>query len=373
MKVFELYIFRNLLIATLFVAVTLVVVVFLSQSLRFLELVLDSSASSASFWILTLLALPRFFEIIIPLAIMAATIFIYNRMTMDSELVAVRSAGYSPMDLARPALLLAMITTVLLWTVTMWLAPKSLASMYQMRQVIKSQVSALLFRDGIFNQVTDGLTVYIRERTPEGELHGVMIYDTRGKSARPSAILAKRGMLVVDDNSQQVVVYDGSRQEYDAVNRKLQRLNFERYTVDLPDSDPVRERWREPDERTIGELFTPDMSDARDVDNLRAFRIEIHRRLASPLLALVFTLVSCAGLLLGTSDRRGQGWKIMACIAFASLLQGLFLASFSLSRQTDWGLPLMYALVLAPLAGAFVLLSENAGFLRRLLRKWKAP
>src|SRR5688572_9401783 len=102
MKIFERYIFRGLLIAAVFISITLIVVVFLSQSMQFLELVLDSSASGGSFWLLTLLAMPRFFEIIVPLAMMAATIFIYNRMTMDSELAAIRSAGYSPMDLARP-------------------------------------------------------------------------------------------------------------------------------------------------------------------------------------------------------------------------------------------------------------------------------
>ena len=368
MKIFERYIFRNLLIAAVFVSITLIVVVFLSQSLQFLEMVIDSSASSGSFWILTLLALPRFFEIIVPLAMMAATIFIYNRMTMDSELAAIRAAGYSPLDLARPALTLAMIVTVFLWVMTMWVAPTSLANMYKMRQVIKSQFSALLFRDGVFNQVDDGLTVYIRERTSEGELLGVMIYDGRKKknNERPSAILAKRGMLVAaDDGSEQVIVYDGSRQEYDAQNKKLQRLNFERYTVDLPSNQPLRERWREPDERTIGELLTPDASNTRDVDNRHEFRVEIHRRIVSPLLALGFTMMSCAGLLLGSSDRRGQGWKIATCIGLASLVQGLFLAAFSFARQSEWGLLLMYLLTLAPIGLSFMLLSGRGEILRR--------
>ena len=60
------------------------VVILLTQSLRFLELVIESGASSGSFWILTLLALPRFFEIIGPLSLMAATIFVYNRWSYDT-------------------------------------------------------------------------------------------------------------------------------------------------------------------------------------------------------------------------------------------------------------------------------------------------
>ena len=146
MKIFDWYVFKNLAVATIFVSVILAVVIFLTQSLRFLELVINSGASSASFWVLTFLTLPRFFEVILPLALMAASIFIYNRMTMDSELIAIRAVGYSPLALARPALVLAMIATVFLWVMTMWVAPKSLASMQEMRQVIKASFSTLLFR-----------------------------------------------------------------------------------------------------------------------------------------------------------------------------------------------------------------------------------
>ena len=368
MKIFDWYVLRNLVTATIFVSVTLAVVIFLTQSLRFLELVINSGASSGSFWILTFLALPRFFEIILPLSLMAATIFVYNRMTMDSELIVIRSVGYSPVSLARPALVLAVIVTVVLWAMTLWVAPKSLSNMHEMRQVIKAQFSALLFREGVFNQVGSGLTVYIRERTPEGELRGMMIHDSREKSKDPSTILAKRGVIVAEDDQYRVVVYDGSRQAYDDKSGVLQRLNFERYTIDLPDGGPVRQRWQEPDERTIFELLQPDLENKRDVESLRDFRVEIHRRLVAPLLAMAFTLISCCALLIGPVDRRGQSWRIAAAIGSVVVLQGLFLATFNLSRQSDWGLPLMYLVVLGPLClCSFVLSGLGEGVRRRLL------
>lgn len=370
MQLFERYIFRNLAIATALVSVTLVMVVFLSQSLQFLELVLDAKASSLSFWILSFLAMPRFFEIIVPLAMMAATIFIYNRMTMDSELVAIRSAGYSPLKLARPALVFAGIITVVLWATTMWIAPKTLSSMFQMRQEIKSQFSVLMFREGVFNQAGRGFTVYIRERDNQGMLHGVMIYDGRKSAKHPSTVLAKRGALIASETGEQVVVYDGSRQEYDPKTGKFQRLNFEKYTVDLPDVAPVSQHWREPAERSIQELFNLNEADKRDTANAHEFRLEIHRRLTAPLLALSFTIISCAGLLLGTLDRRGQGWKIAFCIVAGALLQGGYVASYSLAKNSDWALPLMYIIVIAPLLIGYALLNGYAERLERRFPGW---
>lgn len=365
MKIFDWYIFRNLAGVTLFVALTLTIVIFLTQSLRFLELVIDSGASAASFWVLTFLALPRFFEVILPLALMAATLFLYNRMTMDSELVVVRSVGYSPLSLAKPALILGVFVTVFLWGMTMYATPKALSNMNQMREVIKAQFSSFLFREGVFNQAGQGLTLYIRERGSEGELFGLMIHDNRSGVKSPSTILAKRGVIVVNDDNQQVVVYEGSRQEFDRESGVLHRLNFERYTIDLPEAAPVKLRWSEPDERTMIELFNPDLNNKRDVQNLREFRVEAHRRLIAPLLTMVYVLISCCTLLLGSVDRRGQGLRILYAIIAVVCIQGLFLSAFNIARQSNVGILLAYGLVFLPLCFSSFLLTGFSDQFRR--------
>lgn len=367
MYVFDRYVLRNLAMATGFIAVTLAAIVFLTQSLRFLELVIESGASGTSFWLLAFLALPRFLEIILPIALLAGIIFIYNRMTIDSELVAIKAAGFSPMQLARPALMLATVITLLLWSITMWVTPASLSSMQHLRQVIKTQFSALLFREGVFNQAGNGLTVYMRARTSEGELRGLMIHDTRNPEVNPSTIMAKRGVIVAQSEGEQVLVFDGSRQEYDPKKGTLHRLNFERYTIDLPASDPVRARWREPEERTIFELVNPAPNDEARADPKARYEfiVEIHRRIAAPLIALAYTFMACACLLTGPLERRGQGKKIAFAIASAVTLQALFLMTFSLARDSMIGLPLMYLLVAAPCFMALFFLSGSGEKFRR--------
>lgn len=366
MRIFDRYLFRNLLIATTLVAVTLALVIFLTQSLRFLELIMSAGASSRSFLVLTMLALPRFFEVILPIALMAGTVFVYNRMTMDSELTVMRALGMPPLGLARPALGLALGVTLFLWFMTMWVAPASLAGMQHMRQVIRAQYSTLLFREGVFNVVRPGLTVFVRDRAADGELRGLMIHDSRPENRTPVTILAKRGEIVATPEGQKVLVFDGSRQDVNPGTRALNRLDFERYSIDLPDgSGPVRQRWKEPDERTFIELLNPDPGNKRDQENLREFRLEIHRRIVGPLLAPAFTVLALAFLLLGPVDRRGQGRRIAACIAVTVVIQGLYLAAFNMSRQSDWGLFLMYMLVFLPLGAGIVLLGESSEAWRR--------
>lgn len=350
MRLFDRYLFKQLFLATVFIALILAAVILLTQSMRFLELVIDAGASSFMFWVLTFLALPRFFEVLLPISLMAATVFIYNKMLIDSEIVVMRGAGASPLSLARPALYLSALITLILLVMTMWLAPLSLANMQHTRQVVKAQYSALLFREGVFNKAGDGLTVYVRDRLPGGELQGLMIHDSRNKAVPPVTIMAKKGVIVSGDDGQQVVVFDGARQDFNEKTGALNRLDFDRYTIDLPDdSGPVRQRWQEPDERTFYELLNPDPDSVRDQDSIREFMVEAHRRIISPFLAPAFCVIALTCLLLGPSRRHGYSRRISVAMVGVIVLQGLYLAAFNISRQSDWGLFMMYVLVLLPL------------------------
>lgn len=370
--VFDRYLLKNLLLATMFTALSLAAVIMLTQSLRFLELIINSGASSLSFLALTMLAMPRFFEVILPIALMIGTVFIYNRMTADSEMVVMRASGFSPLRLSTPALSLAIVITAIVFLIAAWIAPVSVAKMQSMRVTIKAQYSSLLLREGIFNAVGKDLTVYIHQRGKGGDLEGLLIHDSRKNLRYPVTILAKRGVIVADDESQQVIVYDGSRQEYNPETGALNRLDFERYSLDLPESGPVRQRWKEPDERTLLELLNPDVESRKSEKTMREFRTEAHRRFVAPFLAITFTLMSLCCLLLGPLDRRGLGWRIVAAAGSVIVLQGLYLVSYNLAKEGLFGLILMYALVFLPLFASLYLLSSGSEGTRRLLRqKWR--
>lgn len=368
--VFDRYLFKTLALATGFISVTLALVIFLTQSLRQLELVMDSGASGGLFLMLTLLALPRFFEIILPIAVMAAIVFTYHRLTMDSELVVMRATGSSPRILARPALWMAGIVMVIIFIMTAWLGPVTLSNMQSLKQVIKAQYSSLLFREGVFNPVVDGLTIFVRDRASNGDLQGLMIYDSRPANKSPVTVIAKRGVLVLDDKSQQVVVYDGSRQSYDLVTGNLTRLDFARYTIDMPQGNgPVNEHWREPDERTLWELLKPDFTNVDDRNARWEFIIEAHRRIISPLLAPAFALIGLSFLLLGPIDRRGMGRRIMGAVLSVCVIEALYLTAFNFSKHSVGGLVLMYILALGPtIIGLYLLNPGSEAMQQRLLR-----
>jgi lipopolysaccharide export system permease protein len=350
MKIINKYLFWQLLSITVIVTLTLTGVIFLSQSLRFLELIIESGASGSIFMLLILLALPRFFEVIVPIALSIATLFLYNRMTTDSELVVMRSLGFSPGRIARPAIILSILTSLLLMFMTTWAGPSASAKMQRLSKEVKAEYSSLIFREGVFNSVAKGVTIYIRKRNADGSLSGMLIHDARKKDEPASTIVAKSGVIVSTDNGQQVLIYDGIQQSYNPKSKALNKLQFTRHSIDIPnDKGRGSDRWVEPDERTFIQLLNPDLTDRDDLRHKREFMVEAHRRIISPLLAPCFALIALCALLLGPVDRRGQGHRIIIASVSIILLQSLYLVFFNIAKDHNYGIILLYMITMLPI------------------------
>ena len=107
------YMFRQLVWWTIVVSTSLTCIVWLTQSLRFVEMIVNTGLSVTMFVKFTLLLLPSFLALIGPIAVFAAVVFTYTKMLNDSEIVVLRSIGMSPLNIGRPALLLAALVMLL--------------------------------------------------------------------------------------------------------------------------------------------------------------------------------------------------------------------------------------------------------------------
>jgi lipopolysaccharide export system permease protein len=357
MRIVDRYIFRHTLLATVFVTLVLAAIVFLMQSLKFIDLVINAGVSGFFIWLQTLLYLPGFLEIILPIGMVSGVLFIYNRLTMDSELIVLRALGFSPFRLARPALFLATILGILLFLNMGWLSPVSRQEAMTLRQDIQAQMSSLIFREGIFNEAGPNLMVYIKERDDKGRLHGLVIHDSRDQTKAPSTVIARSGVLVSTKTGQQVLVYEGSRQEVDAKTGIMRHLDFDQYTIDIPAPEKdQKERWAEPDERTTSALIVAMNDKILETKSARReFRVELQKRFLLPFLVPGFALIGLSLLLIGSHDRRGQNRKVLTAVASVVLLEILFLGFYNLSKQSSAGFPLMLITILLPYLISFAI------------------
>jgi lipopolysaccharide export system permease protein len=328
----DIYIFRQTLVALVVTTGGLTALVWLTQSLRFVDLVVNRGLSFLVFLHLTGLLIPSFIAVILPITTYVVIQFVYQRMATDRELTVMRAAGLSPWALARPALAVALLTTLIGYGLSVWAVPASLNQFKEFQWEIRNRLAAFLLQDGVFTPLSDKLTVYIRTRDADGTLRGILVDDARDPTAH-ATILAERGRLIEGPNGPRVLLLDGSRQEIDHQTGRLDTLTFEQNEIDLADATKD-ESARPPDmsEVPLSALFNPHQADERDRQKWIA---EGHKRLSSPLSTLSYALVGLFSALGGVFRRYGGAARPLVTVGAMVLLLALGLALGSLGARNN--------------------------------------
>ena len=349
------YILRELVGAMLFVTFALTGVVWLSHSLRFVDLIVNRGLSIGTFFHFTLLLMPTFLSVILPFALFCAVVYTYHRLTIDSELVVLRAAGLSQIALARPALILAGVVTLVCYSIMLYFMPLGFREFRDRYVVIRGDYTQILLREGTFNKIVKGITVYVRTSQSNGELRGILVHDNRDPNS-PVTMMAERGALVRSPDGPRLLLINGNRQEVDANGRSLRLLTFDRNIFDLSNLAGAKgPRWRKPRERYLHELLGP-LDSERDITHLAELRAEGHQRLVAPLFSMVFALIGLAATLAGKHSQRGRVPRILLGAGAVVVFQVLALALGDLIVDRPLLTPLLYfSLIVASAAAAFVL------------------
>jgi len=350
------YIFWQLFVGLALVAASLSCVVWLTQSLRFIDMIVNRGLSAGMFVFLTGLMMPNFLTIIFPVSLFAIVTFTYHRMIMDRELVVMRAAGLGPMNLSKPAIILSMLVVFLGYVLSVYVVPTSYTQFREMQWDIRYSFSHVLLREGTFNEAANGVTVYVRERTDDGQLLGVLAHDDRD-DMRSYTLMSERGAMVQSELGAKVVMFSGSRQDFDKQTKQLNILYFDRYVFELEAPTATdQDRHREPRERSMAELFDLDTTGLSD-NSVGKFHVEIHRRLALPWSALSFVMITLGVLMSGSFSRRGEGRRVFAAVLLAAGYQGALLTILNAAAKNEALLPAIYIVTLLPaVIGTIVLI-----------------
>ena len=353
------YVLRQLIGPTAFFAFVLSAVVWLSQSLRLLDLVINRGQSAPTFFYLTLLMLPDLLVIILPIAFFAGTMFGLNKLNSDSELVAMTAAGYSSFQLAVPVLMVGLMVTALTYFNTLWLMPFTQQAMEQQEINIRADIGAAILTEGTFNTPAPGLTVFIRDLSSDGQIHGILVHDNRD-TAHPITYIAQSGLLAQTPMGARLIMRHGTIEQSSQRGAKLSVLKFRSYVFDLDQFANARSQGiLQIHERYLNQLFWPhlpaSLPDRQKLENI--FVAEGHNRLAEPLYSLVFALIALAAV---TQGRRARGAYALRLFLASTIAGGIRILGYGiqgLAARDPMMIILIYLVPLGSLAAAALYLS----------------
>jgi lipopolysaccharide export system permease protein len=314
------YVLRQLAGPVALFSFLLTSVIWLSQSLRLLDLVINRGQSAPTFVYLTVLILPSLLVIILPLAYFAGTLFGLNKLHADSELVVMQASGFSLLQLAVPVLAAAAVMMVFTYLCSLYLNPLGQRAMREKEFDIRADIGAAILNEGVFNTPADGLTVFLRELSTDGHFRGILVHDSRD-AEHPTTYIAESGILAQTPAGSRLIMNDGTIEQSTTGGSRLSVLKFERYVFNLDQfAGPAHEAQRDTNERFLPELLWPDPAEKLDTHARNIFFAEANNRLSAPLYCIAFALIAFAAVLRARGGRGAYALRItIACIGAATL------------------------------------------------------
>jgi lipopolysaccharide export system permease protein len=267
----------------------------------------------------------------LPIAFLFGTLVAFGRLGSDHEVLAFRSLGISLVQLAAPALVLALLASF----ATGWLLQRGEVDARRSVLALIGEVAARggVIRAGAFTKLDKQgeRMLFVDRRKKDGTLEGVLISD-RSDPERAFTVLATSGSFSFDrDTAIGHLVLRGGDVHFDpksADSDRTQRISFERFDYAFDMSRVVGEapeRLR-PRDMTREELITAlahfdahgsAPPGARE-ERREGYEVQLQRRAALAVSPLAFTLLAVP-LGLGLGLRRGArslGALLCAVIAF---------------------------------------------------------
>jgi lipopolysaccharide export system permease protein len=324
------YIFRQVLGPLVFFTFSVLGVAWLSQSLRYLDVVVNQSQSALTYIYLTVLALPQTIGLLLPFAVFVAVIYALNRLYVENELVVIWAAGFNRWAVVWPVLAVALLATIVAYITNLVVMPAGMREVKDRVFEIRADLVNTFVREGAFTNPTNGLTVYVAENNANGDIRGILVHDSRNPKG-VATYMAERGLLADTPAGPKLIMFSGNVQWVEGGPGKLKVLNFDKYTFDLSQFDKRRDQSsREASERYLDELLNPEKAVPEKAR--RKFFAEAHNRLSGPLYCIVFALIGVYALVGGDFNRRGYGGRI--ALAFGAMI-GVRLPGFGLQLLTN--------------------------------------
>lgn len=346
MQRIDRYILGQMLTLFGFFALVLVSVYWINRAVSLFDDLLNDGQTALVVLEFTALTLPLVISVVLPVAAFAATAYGANRMSSESEMVAMQASGLSPWRLARPVLIFGVFVGVMVAVLVHGLVPMARARLADRQAELAENVTTQLLRPGTFQYPVDGVTLFIRDIAADGRLLGLFIEDARNPRDQ-ATYTSREAMLVNAETGPSLVLLQGLAQNLRMTGdqRRLSVTRFQELSYDLgdvfrPDSSKGR------DLRDYGtlQLLNPDAALLQATGATPdAARREAHERIAQPLLSPIAAMIGFATLLIGSYSRFGVWRQVLWAVMGLIVIQLLTNAAANQAGRDAGMWPVLYA------------------------------
>ncbi len=321
-----------------------ILILLMFQALRLTEFILVHGVGWKVIGQIALYLSVSFLPAILPMSLLFAVLMTYSRLSNDSEIIALRSAGINMISITLPAFILSALVAFLSLYTLFKIGPWGNRQFEILITKLGHQKAASQIREGTFSEGFFDLVIYANKvDSNRGRLSDVFIFDERNEGF-PVTIIAKEGRIIQDKNALDGVaklkLINGNMHRT-STEGKYTRLNFRTYNINLINEDMQDTRKKSPPSLRFSELRSLMKDKELKRKKRRKFATEFHKRWAISFACVIFGLL---GVGLGTvnNKRAGKSYGMVLCLAVIVLYWALYISMEGSARSGS--LPVVMAL-----------------------------
>lgn len=338
MQIYSKHLIMRVAIYSMILSIALTGVLWITQSVRVMDLIVNKGIKISDFLMLSAYLLPSLMFIIMPIATLGATISILSKANHDKEIIVLKSFGLSTFQIMKPFIYSALLFTALGYVFSLYLLPKSYQEFKHLQSFLRNHYASTMLEEGVFSDKINDFIIYIEKREKNNSFSNIFAYSTK-QQGKAITIIAEKGKI--DNDTSQFIVQNGVHQEHNLSTNQITMMTFDHYTIDISFLYEYLESKRilEPTERFVHELFN--IKDA-EVENKNKFISNAHQRLVWPIFCLGFTVFASYILITRTYSRSPSWKKNIPLISISITILALSVMLQNLSLQYIRCVWLMY-------------------------------
>ena len=312
MRIIDRYIFREILSHALLGLGIFTFVIFVPQLVQIMNVVARGTGDAHQIALLFFAAFPRVLTFSVPIGVLVGVLIGLGRMSADSELIAMNSAGIGLRRLLVPVGLLALLATGVTLCMTVWLGPASIHTMRLLEDRLRSTQASFEIQPRIFNEQFPHLVLYVQDISAAAtNWHGVFLAESDGGDVS-RLTLAEDAIVAADRNQGKLQLFLRQGTVHESQSQGPEHYGLSAFgerdqALSVGGNAAILSTELITPERPLRQLL-----DDKGPESTES-HVEFQRRLAFPAACLVFALVA---LPVGSRPRRGgrAGGFVLAII-----------------------------------------------------------
>ena len=351
------YIFKQTLTSVFICTLVFLSVVWLSQSFRTINLIIDKGANISDFFILSAYSFPNWLVISLPFGTFAGCMISYLRLDSDKEIIVMKAAGINTLKISKPAIYVGLISSAILFITVHFILPLSYKNFKSLQNEIRNSSQELIIKNNIFLDLNDTQTIYLGEINKNNFYEEIFIQD-RTDSKQIIELFSKNGFISSKDDKLTLYMNQGTRISTNENNNST-IMDFKKYNIEIKKNIIQLNNNVRVIEYNEYNFFDLIKKANKDIKNQGKLLAEAHNRNTMSLLPIVFTIIAMVSTLTGYQSRKPSIYRKIISISVLILIQSLIIIIKNKAHFNLTFLPLMYLLPFSFIIVGFLILYKN--------------